>query len=259
MGFSFAAKQCDAAFQPLHERYRDDFPVTSRLTYLNHAAVAPLCRPAAEAMKQLADDALNYGSLHYDQWMAAYQGLRDAAARLINASPGEIAIVKNTSEGVATVALGLDWKPGDRIVVFREEFPANYFPWLRLEGKGVQITTLSIYDPLDRIAEAIPGARLLAISYVNYLSGYRVDLDAIDELYAPGAGMPNKKGLTYREIAAIAEYIGQKCNVVGIDVVEYNPLQDKDGKTAELAIELIATFFGKKYSWYTHYLAKNQL
>jgi len=86
-----------------------------------------------------------------------------------------------------------------------------------------------------------------------------LDLDAIDELYAPGAGMPNKKGLTYREIAAIAEYIGQKCNVVGIDVVEYNPLQDKDGKTAELAIELIATFFGKKYSWYTHYLAKNQL
>ena len=182
MGFSFAAKQCDAAFQPLHERYRDDFPVTSRLTYLNHAAVAPLCRPAAEAMKQLADDALNYGSLHYDQWMAAYQGLRNAAARLINASPGEIAIVKNTSEGVATVALGLDWKPGDRIVVFREEFPANYFPWLRLEGKGVQITTLSIYDPLDRIAEAIPGARLLAISYVNYLSGYRVDLDAIGRL-----------------------------------------------------------------------------
>jgi selenocysteine lyase/cysteine desulfurase len=55
-------------------------------------------------MKRLADDALNYGSLHYDEWMAAYQGLRSAAARLLNASPGEIAIVKNTSEGVATVA-----------------------------------------------------------------------------------------------------------------------------------------------------------
>lgn len=86
-----------------------------------------------------------------------------------------------------------------------------------------------------------------------------LDLDAIDELYAPGAGMPNKKGLTYREIAAIADYIGQKCNVVGIDVVEYNPLQDIQGKTAELAIELIATFFGKKYSWYEHYLKNNQL
>src|SRR6185312_2462568 len=182
MGFSSVAKECGAASQPLHERYKDEFPVTKRLTYLNHAAVAPLCRPAAEAMKQLADDALNYGSLHYDQWMAAYQGLRSAAARLINASSGEIAIVKNTSEGVATIALGLDWKSGDRIVVFQEEFPANYFPWLRLESKGVQISRLSIHDPLDRIAEAIRGARLLAISYVNYLSGYRVDLDAIGKL-----------------------------------------------------------------------------
>jgi selenocysteine lyase/cysteine desulfurase len=182
MGFSSVAKECGAASQPLHERYRDDFPVTSQLTYLNHAAVAPLCRPAAEAIKQLADDALNYGSLHYDQWMAAYQGLRSAAARLINASSGEIAIVKNTSEGVATIALGLDWKSGDRIVVFQEEFPANYFPWLRLESKGVQISRLSIHDPLDQIAEAIRGARLLAISYVNYLSGYRADLDTIGRL-----------------------------------------------------------------------------
>ena len=86
-----------------------------------------------------------------------------------------------------------------------------------------------------------------------------LDLDAIDALYAPGAGMPNKKGLTYREISAIAEYIGKKDKVVGIDVVEYNPLQDEQGKTAELAIELIATFLGKEYSWYTHYLEKNQL
>jgi arginase len=86
-----------------------------------------------------------------------------------------------------------------------------------------------------------------------------LDLDSIDAVYAPGAGMPNKKGLTYREIAAIAEYIGKKGKTVGIDVVEYNPLQDEQGKTAELAIELVATYFGKQYSWYTHYLAKNQM
>jgi selenocysteine lyase/cysteine desulfurase len=168
--------------QSLYERYRDEFPVTKNLIYLNHAAVAPLCRSAAEAMKSLAEDALEFGSLHYDKWMAAYDGLRAAAARLINAHSGEIAIVKNTSEGIATVALGLAWRAGDRIVAFREEFPANYFPWLRLEQKGLEITWLSIYDPLDRIAEAVAGARLLAISYVNYLSGYRVDLEAIGTL-----------------------------------------------------------------------------
>lgn len=87
-----------------------------------------------------------------------------------------------------------------------------------------------------------------------------LDLDAIDMVYAPGAGMPNKRGLTYREIAAIAEYVGQHCNTVGIDVVEYNPLQDVEQKTAELGIELIAKFLGKDYSWYSsYYLSRNQV
>jgi arginase len=86
-----------------------------------------------------------------------------------------------------------------------------------------------------------------------------LDLDVIDQVYAPGAGMPNAKGLTYREIATIAEYVSQKCNVVGIDVVEYNPLQDVDYKTAELGIELIAKFLGRNYSWYTNYMDKNKI
>ena len=70
---------------PLWERYADQFPVRRDSIYLKHAAaVAPLVKPAAEAMQNLADDCARFGSLHYDQWMSAYEGLRDAAARLIN-------------------------------------------------------------------------------------------------------------------------------------------------------------------------------
>lgn len=171
------------ASQPaLWERYAGQFPVRERLIYLNHASVSPLSRPAADAMKHLADDCLLYGSLHYDQWLAAYEGLRVAAAKLIGSDRSEIALVKNTSEGIATVALGLDWKPGDRIVGFREEFPANQFPWLRLEQKGVSITWLSVTDPLERIEEACRGARLLAVSFVQFLTGYRAPLHAIGEI-----------------------------------------------------------------------------
>jgi len=162
--------------------YRDQFPITGNLIYLNHAAVAPLCRPAAEAMKRLADDVCEYGSYHYDRWSAAYEGLRAAAAKLINANPSEIALTKNTSEGIATVALGLDWRSGDRIVGFDEEFPANYYPWQRLESRGVKVQWLSTSDPLDRIDEACRGARLLAISFVQYLSGFRANLNAIGEI-----------------------------------------------------------------------------
>src|SRR5258708_23971589 len=141
----------------ISERYRDQFPVTESLIYLNHAAVAPLCKPAADAMKDLADDALRFGSLHYDRWMAAYEGVRISAARLIGAAASEIAIIKNTSEGIATVAIGIDWKPGDRIVAFREEFPANFLPWKQLEQTGVCVTWLSVEDPLDKVDAACAG------------------------------------------------------------------------------------------------------
>ncbi len=162
--------------------YRGQFPVTEKLIYLNHAGVAPLVRAAAEAMKRLAEDALHFGSYHYDEWLETYDGVRQAAARLIGAGADEIAIVKNTSEGIATVALGVDWRSGDRIVGFVEEFPANFFPWKRLEEKGIRVEWLSVYDPLERIEAAARGARLLAISFVQYLSGHRADLEALGEI-----------------------------------------------------------------------------
>jgi selenocysteine lyase/cysteine desulfurase len=182
MGYAQAGNTLQAGEQPLWREYRQEFPVTERLVYLNHAAVAPLSRRAAQAMKHLAEDACAYGSLHYDKWLAAYEGVRVAAARLINALPAEIAIVKNTSEGISTVATGIDWRPGDKVVAFLEEFPANYYPWKRLERQGIRVEWLSVADPLERIDAACAGARLLAISFVQYLSGYRADLEAIGEI-----------------------------------------------------------------------------
>jgi cysteine desulfurase / selenocysteine lyase len=164
------------------ERYRDAFPAAQSLIYLNHAAVAPLSHPAAEAMRWLLDDALLNGAAHYEKWLEAYDGLRKAAARLVNAAPQEIALMKNTSEGISTVAQGIDWRAGDRVVAFKEEFPSNQYPWQRLEPKGVRVEWLSVTDPLDRIHDAARGARLLAVSFVQYLTGYRADLTRIGEI-----------------------------------------------------------------------------
>lgn len=174
--------QASVAELPLWQRHADQFPVRENLVYLNHAAVAPLPRRTADALKHLADDSLHFGSLHYEEWLATYDGLRDATARLINSSPAEIALVKNTSEGIATVALGIDWQPGDRVVAFLEEFPANQYPWKRLEAKGVNVTWLSIYDSLETIDAACQGARLLAISFVQFLGGYRAPIQEIGEI-----------------------------------------------------------------------------
>jgi cysteine desulfurase / selenocysteine lyase len=162
--------------------YRDLFPVTKKLIYLNHAAVSPLSTRAAAAIASLADDVLQNGSFHYDRWEETYAAVRQSAAKLINAKPEEIALMKNTSEGISTIALGLDWRAGDHIVAFKEEFPSNQYAWQRLEAKGVKIRWLSVTDPLDRIDEAAQGARLVAISFVQYLTGYRADLNAIGRI-----------------------------------------------------------------------------
>ena len=170
--------------RPLSD-YRSEFPVTKSYIYLNHASVAPLPRRVASAMQDLAEDSAQNGAVHYRDWMAAVEALRQSSAQLIGAAPDEIAITKNTSEGLAIVANGIDWRPGDVVVGVRGEFPANYFPWVQLERQGVVLRWIEQHqgriDP-DDIDRACRGARLLAISFVQYLSGYRVDLDAVGEI-----------------------------------------------------------------------------
>jgi len=166
------------------EEYRTQFPITQKLIWLNHAAIAPLVKPAAEAMIRFSQEACELASARYDEWLETYEALRRASARLMGASPNEIALLKNTSEGLATVAMGLNWRAGDKIVAFKEEFPANQYPWQRLQAKGVRIEWLCATDPLERIDEAAKGARLLALSFVQFLSGYRADLNAIGEICA---------------------------------------------------------------------------
>ncbi len=165
--------------------YREQFPVTRRLAYFNHAAVSPLCTPARHAMEALLAEVNEQGALHWQEWNQAYAAAKADLARLIGASPAEIAILKNTSECLSTVALGIDWKPGDRVVGVESEFPANLYPWLRLRERGVQVDlvpeTAGGID-LDELRRRCRGARVLAISFVQFLSGYRIDLDAVGSL-----------------------------------------------------------------------------
>jgi selenocysteine lyase/cysteine desulfurase len=165
--------------------YRGEFPVTEKYVYFNHASVSPLPRRSAQAMQELADEVMHHGSVGYRSWVEAIAGVRQAAARLIGAAPEEIAITKNTSEGLAAIANGLEWSPGDVVVGIEDEFPANYFPWAQLERRGVTLRWLKLRGGrigLEEIDRACEGARLLAISFVQYVSGFRIDLDAVGEI-----------------------------------------------------------------------------
>jgi cysteine desulfurase/selenocysteine lyase len=172
---------------PFWDQYRSEFPVTETWAYMNHAAVCPLSRRAAVAMQGSVEDVTRHGAMHYKCWSEAYTGLRASTARMIGATPGEIAIVKNTTEGLSIVANGLNWRPGDVLVAVEGEFPANYYPWDHLKKRGVEVRLVPQREgriELEDIAAACQGARLLTISFVQYLSGFRVDLKAIGEICA---------------------------------------------------------------------------
>lgn len=155
------------------------FPVTRNYNFLNHAAVAPLSKPAAEAVRKYVQEGLDEAGLHAGFYQRAEQ-IRQVAAEFINAGPDEVTFVKNTTEGLGWVANGLDWTAGDNVVTTRVEFPANMYPWMGLEARGVQLKTVGEEDgriPLERIVGAIDGrTKVVTISAVQYASGFRTDL-----------------------------------------------------------------------------------
>src|SRR5947209_19178562 len=112
-------------------------PVTRHWAFFDHAAVAPIPRAAAEAMTTWATDVAEHGVANEPRWDARVREVRQLAGRLLNADPLDVAFVKNTSEGVGFVAEGFPWKPGDNVVIARDEYPANQYPWLNLARRGV--------------------------------------------------------------------------------------------------------------------------
>jgi selenocysteine lyase/cysteine desulfurase len=158
-----------------------EFPLLPNIHYLNHAAVAPWPRRTAEAVKRFAEENSIMGSRHYEQWLRVEAALREQLRALLNAPHADdIALLKNTSEGLSVVAHGLEWQAGDNIVISNEEFPSNRIVWESLCDLGVTVREANLLDGEDREASLLSRVddrtRLLAISSVQYASGIRLDL-----------------------------------------------------------------------------------
>jgi cysteine desulfurase/selenocysteine lyase len=167
----------------------DQFPILRHWEFFNHAGVAPIPKVAADALRRFAGQ---YETVAYlnTGWYRDIETLRDLAGKLINAHRDEIAFVKNTSEGIATVAAGLDWKPGDRVVTTAVEYPANIYPWMDLANRfGVEVVMVpertggqgERFVPLDVVLQeaAHPKTRMVSLSHVEFASGQRHDIAAV--------------------------------------------------------------------------------
>lgn len=163
--------------------FQDEFPQAHGLRYLNHAAVAPWPKRATLAVTAFAEENARLGARDYPDWLQTERRLRERLKHLLNApSTADIALVKNTSEALSFVAFGLDWRPGDEIVISDEEFPSNRVVWEALKPRGVVVKQIGLQgsDPEgDLLAACGPRTRLLSISSVQYASGLRLDIERL--------------------------------------------------------------------------------
>ena len=168
----------------LHDSQWDgEFPQDPDICYLNHAAVAPWPKRAADAVTAFARENIHQGARDYPRWIQLEHKLRGQFQTLLNApSKQDIALVKNTSEALSFVAMGLDWTEGDEVLLSDQEFPSNRIPWQALESRGVRVRQVSLAaeDPEGALIAAMgPATRLLSISSVQYASGLRMDLQRL--------------------------------------------------------------------------------
>ena len=168
----------------MNSEVRSLFPVTEQFVYLNHAAVSPPPALTIQAIKAQLDDVSEHGSVNYRHWVATKERARKLAADMIGARPEQIAFMRNTADGLSTVANGLRWRAGDNVVTFQNEFPSNIYPWLRLrEAFGVEVRLCQERDgrvDTEELTNLVDQrTRVIAISQVQYASGFRADLERL--------------------------------------------------------------------------------
>lgn len=160
------------------------FQLDDHIVHLNHAAVAPWPKLTRDAVVSFADENVAIGSQNYDQWLETERQLKQKLVQLINAaSTDEIAILKNTSEGLSLISQGLEFEHGDNIVIPAEEFPSNKVVWQSLESQGVELRQVPVqnsHDPEQALIDVVDdNTRLLSCSSVQYARGLRLDLNRL--------------------------------------------------------------------------------
>lgn len=162
------------------------FQLDEKIIHLNHAAVAPWPVVTRDAVIAFAKENTAIGSQNYGLWMQVEQQLKQKLQRLINAeSTDEIAILKNTSEGLSMIAQGLNFSAGDNIIIPAEEFPSNKVVWQALQAQGVELRLIpveGVTEPEQALISAIDeNTRLLSCSSVQYARGLRLNIDTIGQ------------------------------------------------------------------------------
>jgi selenocysteine lyase/cysteine desulfurase len=171
----------------MDQSIRDLFPVVRSKTYLNSAAIGPVPTPSVAAVAAQLNDVSANGAAHLNDWAETKCRVRRMIAGMLGVVPESIAFTRNTSDGLCSVAAGIDWREGDNIVSFVNEFPANYYPWRKVsDDRGVELRLCPERDgriDMDELCSVIDDrTRLVSLSSVQYHSGFKADLERVGRM-----------------------------------------------------------------------------
>jgi len=179
------------------KKIRENFPVTTNLIYLDHAALSPLHNGSKKVLESYTEHFLNQGIKNYEYWYEKTEQIRENFAKFIKADKTEIAFIKSTSAGLSMLANGIDFQENENIIIPDIEFPSNIYPWLNLQKKGVNVKFLKceqgILD-LNKLESLIDEkTRVVSVSWVQFTNGYKVDLAKISEICRSKSNQYGKK------------------------------------------------------------------
>lgn len=159
-----------------------EFPVTKDKIFLAHAAVCALPRRVAQAMADCAHE----GTLGDQEEFVMHRiaDARNAGANLMNCQPDEVSLVGPTSLGLSFVASGLDFRRGDNVLIYHDDYPSNVYPWMALAEKGVQVRLLNTRGlgairALDVMGQVDESTKLVALASCHFISGHRLEHETI--------------------------------------------------------------------------------
>jgi cysteine desulfurase / selenocysteine lyase len=179
-----------------------EFPIKQNRCYLNNASIGALSTAVIAAVDRFMADVRDNGRNEYPNWCRyADTAIKDRLARLIGAKRSEIAFIKNTTEGLVTVANGYRWREGDNVVIADIEYPSNVYCWMKLAQRGVELRWVKnrqgriLVDDIRALMD--DRTRIVSLSAVQFSNGYRQDLESTAALCKERGALLNLDGIQW--------------------------------------------------------------
>lgn len=166
--------------------WREEFFEFENVTYLNAAGQSPMPRAAARALEAATEWNKLPHQLSDQLYFELPDRVRALVARLIGGQPEEVAITTGATCGLAAVAMGIDWKPEDEVLIAGNEFPAHGAVFMPLAEAGrLRVHTIvpagRFLTTDDFLARLSPRTRLVSTSLVRFDDAVRIDAARLAE------------------------------------------------------------------------------